>query len=689
MKFDRERALELLRKGTGLPHAVFHENQDRAIQHVVEGDGSLLVVQKTGWGKSNVYFIATKLLRDQGAGPALLISPLLSLMRNQIDAARRMGVRAETINSSNRQDWEDIIGKVHRDEVDILLISPERLANREFLEQVLGVVAPNIVLLVVDEAHCISDWGHDFRPDYRRIERLARLFPANLRLLATTATANRRVMDDLRAILGPNLHVLLGDLNRPSLTLQTIQMPSQIQRMAWLAENLPKMRGSGIIYTLTVGDAERLTTWLKRQKLDVEVYTGQMDNDERERLENLLLENRVKALVATVALGMGFDKPDLGYVIHYQAPGSVVSYYQQVGRAGRDGNDAYGILLSGKEETDIVDFFIRGSFPTLKEVDRIVNALERAPNGLSSYELQNEVNIRPSRLTQATKIIALESPAPIVQQGRKWQLTPTRLSDSFWGRIERLTELRKKEQRQMQAFVSLPRGHMEFLIDALDGDPGGVAPSRLPPLPSRTNPLLVEAARRLLRSNMGMIKPRKMWPPGMGLSEFRGNIPQELQPCPGISLCDWNDGGWGTEVSQGKYTAGQFSDELVEACASLVRRWSPSPAPQWVACIPSRRNPVLVPDFARRLAQALNLPFDTALLKVRNHPPQKEMANSAHQCRNLVDTMQAETRNIQPGPVLLVDDIVDSRWTFTMAAWLLREAGSGEVWPLALSNAKG
>ena len=689
MKFDRERALELLKKGTGFPHADFHENQDKAIQHVVEGDGSLLVVQKTGWGKSNVYFIAAKLLRDQGAGPALLISPLLSLMRNQIDAARRMGVRAETINSSNTQDWEDIIGKVHRDEVDILLISPERLANLEFREQVLGVVAQNIVLLVVDEAHCISDWGHDFRPDYRRIERLVRLFPANLRLLATTATANQRVMNDLRAILGPDLHVLLGDLNRPSLALQTIQMPSQPQRMAWLADHLPKMRGSGIIYTLTVGDAERLTAWLKRRKLNVEVYTGRMENEEREHLENLLLENRVKALIATVALGMGFDKPDLGFVVHYQAPGSVVSYYQQVGRAGRDGNDAYGILLSGKEETDILEYFIRSSFPTLEEVEKILDALERTPDGLSISALQNEVNVNFRRLEQATKIMALESPAPIAKQGQKWQLTPTPLSTSFWERVERLTELREEEQRQLQAYVSLSRGHMEFLIDALDGDPGGVDPSRLPPLPSRTNPLLVEAAGRFLRSNMGEISPRRNWPSAMNITEFRGRIPQELRASPGRTLSDWNDGGWGTEVSRGKYMAGQFSDELVQACADLVRKWAPSPAPQWVTCIPSRRNPGLVPDFAGRLAQALNLPFHVALLKVRNHPPQKEMANSAHQCRNLIDTMRVDDRNIQPNPVLLVDDIVDSRWTFTMAAWLLRKAGSGEVWPLVLSNAKG
>ena len=685
MRFDRRRALELLRLGTHHPLADFREDQDRAIQHVVEGNGPLLVVQKTGWGKS---FVAAKLLREQGAGPALLISPLLSLMRNQIDAALRMGVRAETINSSNRQDWEQIIGKVHRDEVDILLISPERLANSEFLEHVLAAISDNIVFLVVDEAHCISDWGHDFRPDYRRIGRLLGFFPANLRLLATTATANRRVMDDLRVILGANLQVLRGDLNRPSLTLQTIQLPSQTQRMAWLAENLPKMRGSGIIYTLTVRDAEQLSAWLKRRQLDVEEYTGQMDSSERERLETLLLENRVKALVATVALGMGFDKPDLGFVVHYQAPGSVVSYYQQVGRAGRDGNDAYGVLLSGKEEVDILNYFIRSSFPTRDEVAKILEALEMRPSGLSARELENEVNVSPRRLEQAIRILALESPAPIAKQGTKWQLTPTSIPASFWQRVERLTELRREEQKQMQTFVALGRGHMEFLIDALDGDPGSVGPTRLPPLLAQTDPLVARVAEQFLRSSRGTVEPRKMWPSALGIPDFRGAIPQELQANPGMALSDWNDGGWGTEVRRGKYITGQFSDDLVQACAALVRKWAPNPAPSWVTCIPSRRSPNLVPDFARRLARALNLPFCSSLRKTREHPPQKEMVNSAHQCRNLIGALQVHTECIQTGPVLLVDDIVDSRWTFTMAAWLLRGAGSGEVWPLALTDAK-
>jgi ATP-dependent DNA helicase RecQ len=332
--YNARRALELLRLGTGQPNARFREGQEDAIRHVVEGRGRLLVVQKTGWGKSFVYFIATKLLREEGNGPALLVSPLLALMRNQIPAAERMGVRAVTINSDNQEEWANVEASVRRNEADILLISPERLANERFGANVLSPIAGRISLLVIDEAHCISDWGHDFRPHYRLVERIVRTLPRNLRLLATTATANNRVMDDLKAVLGPNLDVSRGDLNRPSLTLQTMRLNSQAERLAWLASQVPSLTGSGIVYTLTVRDAVQVADWLTSRGLKVESYSGET-GDRRPELEQALLGNRVKALVATTALGMGFDKPDLAFVIHYQTPGSVVAYYQQVGRAGR------------------------------------------------------------------------------------------------------------------------------------------------------------------------------------------------------------------------------------------------------------------------------------------------------------------------------------------------------------------
>lgn len=376
------RAIELLRIGSGNQQATFREGQLEAIIKIIEGRSRQLVVQKTGWGKSFVYFIATKLLREQGMGPALLISPLLALMRNQIAAAEKMGVKAATINSDNKDDWNEVKQEVITGNVDILLISPERLANQEFVQDVLGHIAGDISLLVIDEAHCISDWGHDFRPHYRLIERIIKNLPTNLRVLATTATANNRVMSDLVQVLGPNIHVSHGDLSRPSLTLQTISMPSQAKRLAWLAEQLQTLEGSGIIYTLTIRDANQVAAWLKSKGFVVEAYTGDSGN-KREELEDALLKNQVKALVATTALGMGYDKPDLAFVIHYQMPNSVVAYYQQVGRAGRNLEQAYGILLSGTEDDEISSFFIESAFPKPDEVQKVLSVLEVSTSGLS------------------------------------------------------------------------------------------------------------------------------------------------------------------------------------------------------------------------------------------------------------------------------------------------------------------
>ncbi len=685
MIYDPRRAWELLVAGTGRPDATFREGQENAIRHVVEGRGRLLLVQKTGWGKSSVYFIATKLLREADAGPALLISPLLALMRNQITQAQRMGVRAVTINSANQEDWAEVEEAMRNNEVDIMLISPERLANERFRTEVLAGVAAQIALLVIDEAHCISDWGHDFRPHYRLIERIVRTLPPNLRLLATTATANNRVMSDLAAVLGPNLSSWRGDLNRPSLQLQTIRLPQQSERLAWLATQVAALPGNGIIYTLTVRDAKQVASWLRSRGLNVESYTGET-GERRPELENTLLENRVKALVATTALGMGFDKPDLSFVIHYQTPGSVIAYYQQVGRAGRALDAAYGVLLSGKEETDITDYFIETAFPTRQEVQLVLEALHAAPGGLSVPELLGRVNISNSRVEKTIELLALESPAPMVKQGSKWQLTPARLSEEFWERTERLTALRREEQRQMQEYVNLTAGHMEFLIRALDGDPSTVNPPTLPALPTATDPALVQEAVAFLRRTSLPIEPRKQWPAG-GLPHLKlsGLIRQEYRAQQGKALCIWGDAGWGQLVRQGKYQNSRFADELVGACTELVRNWNPQPSPTWVTCIPSRRHPNLVPDFARRLAVSLGLSFHAVLEKTDERPPQKSMANSSQQARNVDGSLAIVGSAITTGPVLLIDDMVDSRWTLTIATWLLRSHGSGEVFPLALS----
>ncbi|MFA4953761.1 MAG: DEAD/DEAH box helicase [Patescibacteria group bacterium] len=685
INYSHERSLELLRNGTGIPDAQFRVGQEEAIRAIVEQPGRYLVVQKTGWGKSFVYFIATKLLREAGQGPVLLVSPLLALMRNQIAAAERMGVRAKTINSDNPDSWSGIEVAVQQNDVDILLISPERLANERFRSEVLAHIAARISLLVVDEAHCISDWGHDFRPHYRLLQHTIEALPSNMRLLATTATANNRVIQDLQNVLGPDLNVSRGELNRPSLKLQTIRLASQAERLAWLAGEIPAMPGSGIVYTLTVRDAVQVAEWLTLRGVRAVAYTGDSGTD-RPELEQALLDNRVKALVATTALGMGFDKPDLGFVVHYQAPGSVVTYYQQVGRAGRALDAAYGILLSGTEENDINEYFIKTAFPTRGEVQQILTALEHSPQGLSLPGLMASVNIAKGHIEKTIDLLALESPAPIVKQGTRWQLTATNLSEEFWQRAQRLTDLRHAEQGQMQEYVDLPSGHMPFLIRALDGDPGDCRSPDLPDLPATVDQLLVREAVAFLRRTSLPIESRRQWPlDSMPLYGLKGLIPQGLQAEPGKALCTSGDAGWGDLVRQGKKQGHRFADDLVRACLSMVQEWNPQPAPTWVTCIPSLRDPALVQDFAERLAQQLGLPFRTVMRKSIDRPQQQTMQNSMQQAHNLDGSFEL-TGTVPEGPVLLVDDTVDSRWTMTVAAWLLRSHGSGEVYPVALAS---
>lgn len=683
--FNYARALELLRMGSGKPTTEFRDGQLEAIQSVCAESSRVLVVQKTGWGKSFVYFIAAKLLREAERGPALLISPLLALMRNQIKAAERMGLVARSVNSTNREQWKEVAAEVHQERVDIMLISPERLNAPDFIHGPLAELNPSLV--VIDEAHCISDWGHDFRPDYRSVGRLVKTLP-NVSLLATTATASNRVMADLQQELGPGLTVQRGDLHRPTLTLQSLRLPSQPARLAWLAETVPLLEGSGIIYALTTRDAELVAEWLKICGIDARAYTGRMCSSDREQLEDALIANQCKALVATTALGMGYDKPDLGFVIHYQAPGSVVAYYQQVGRAGRALPSAYGVLLSGEEELAITNWFIQSAFPTRHQVECLLSVLEKGPEeGCTEAELLSQLNLPKGRLKQALKILSLETPAPIGKQGTCWNRLPANIPSTFWKRVEDLTALRQEEAEQMQAYVDLDFGqHMAYLIDSLDGDNSSVGSPNLPPLSETVPNDLAREAASFLRHLRITIQPRKQWPAG-GLSSLgvKGRISSDRQMEPGKALCFWSDAGWADLVKRGKYSTGIFDAALVDGCVELMRNWRPASPPEWVTCIPSSRHPELVPAFAKKLAAALDVPFVQALEKVRDTAEQKAMQNSAQQVQNL-DGSFAVTEAVPTGPCLLVDDMVDSGWTFAVATWQLREAGSGPVFPLALAQ---
>ncbi|RCJ16433.1 ATP-dependent DNA helicase RecG [Nostoc sp. ATCC 43529] len=686
----QKQGLLFLRQALDNSTADFRPGQWEAIEELLQQNSRLLVVQRTGWGKSLVYFLATRLLRDRGAGFTLLISPLLALMRNQIAAAERIGVKAKTINSSNTEEWSLVTEQLLAGKVDILLIAPERLSNEEFREKILLPVSQRIGLFVVDEAHCISDWGHDFRPDYRRIVRILQALPQNIPVLATTATANNRVVNDILAQLGSNLRVSRGNLTRQSLHLQNISIPSPAARIAWLAQQLPNLPGSGIIYTLTVRDAERVADWLKTQGINAKAYHSKLDNEVRIVLEDELLNNGIKALVATTALGMGFDKPDLGFVIHYQRPGSVVHYYQQVGRAGRAVEKAYGILLSGDEDDDITNYFINTAFPPEAHTQQILNVLNKAVDGFSIPELQQQLNLSQGQIDKVLKLLSLEFPAPVTKQGSKWYLTPVSYQPDT-DKIEKLTQIRRQEQARMLEYMHIQECLMIFLATELD-DPQPKACGKCaaclgrPLLPETYSMELVNKAIQYLRRSDQIIEPRKQWPPQALLNyAFSGNIKNNLQAEAGKALSLWGDAGWGELVKQGKYQDNHFDDALVQGAFEMIERWQPQPFPTWVTCVPSLNRPELVPNFAQRLADKLGLPFMSIVQKVRQNQLQKKMSNSYQQAHNLDGVFVIDSAKVMSSSVLLVDDIVDSRWTFTVIAALLRRAGSGVVFPVALA----
>ncbi|CAN5561076.1 RecQ family ATP-dependent DNA helicase [soil metagenome] len=682
----RSLARTLLRDSLNAPEADFRDGQWEAIATLVEERSRLLVVQRTGWGKSVVYFIATALLRQQGAGPTLLVSPLLALMRNQIEAAERIGIRAVTINSTNVGDWEATEEAIRNGEVDILLISPERLANRKFRERVLNHIAGQVGLFVVDEAHCISDWGHDFRPDYRRIVGILERLPDGVPVLATTATANERVVRDVEVQLGRGVRTIRGPLGRSSLRLQATFLPHPAQRLAWLAQHLPEIDGSGVVYVRTIRDAERVAEWLRTRGIDAAAYYGSMETEVREELERKLLANGVKALVATNALGMGFDKPDLGFVVHYQRPGSVVAYYQQVGRAGRAVEDAYGVLLSGTEDDAITDYFIESAFPPIEHTNAILKALEEVSEGLKASEMEAALNLSMTQIGKVLRLLDAVDPPPIEKLGVQWHRTPHAYTPDL-EHVERLIAIRKGEQEELHRYMSGEKCLMAFLREALD-DPAAEPCGRCevcvgePLLSEEPDPDLVMAAPSFLNRAAFPIRPRKQKPD-------RKKIPEEVRPEEGREMSLYREPGLGWLVYDGRETTNRFDEQLVKAAADLLAGDWPV-RPEWVTCVPSLRRPDLVPDVARRIAERLGLPFAEAVRQVRPTQEQRHQQNSHFRMENLRGAYAIDVPPQFAGrPVLLVDDIVDSGWTMAVVSGHLRARGAGAVYPLALAMGVG
>ncbi len=694
----RDQAERCLRALAG-PGARLRGDQWVAIRALVAERRRALVVQRTGWGKSAVYFTATALLRAQGAGPSVIVSPLLALMRNQIEAAARAGIRARTVNSANTEQWQEVYAEVAAGQVDVLLVSPERLNNPGFRDQVLPQLTAAAGLLVVDEAHCISDWGHDFRPDYRRLRTLLDELPPGVPVLATTATANARVSRDVAEQLGAGTGaqtlVLRGPLDRDSLHLAVVQLATPQQRLAWLAEHLGELPGSGIIYTLTVAAAHETAAFLRDRGHDVTAYTGKTEHAERTLAEDALIANKIKALAATSALGMGFDKPDLGFVVHLGAPQSPVAYYQQIGRAGRGVDRAEVILLPGREDADIWAYFGSLAFPPEPVVRGTLGALADAGRPLSTAALETRVDLSRSRLEMMLKVLDVDGAVRRVSGG--WEAT-----GAGWAydadRYARVAAERGREQQAMLGYIATEDCRMEYLRRELD-DPAAARCGRCDnctrrPWPAEVSTAGASAAReRLLRPGIE-VPPRKMWPTGMrelGV-DVAGKIPAGLSAEPGRALGRLTDLGWGPRLrallADGA-PDGPVPDDLVEAVVKVLAAWDWADRPAGVLTVASRSRPQLVGSLGQRIAEIGRIPYLGEIGSTTARPAAAQY-NSAQRLRalwsafTLAEPVAAAVATLG-GPVLLADDRIDTGWTVAVAARLLREAGAPAVLPLALA----
>lgn len=660
----------------------FREGQYEAIEATLINSRTL-VVQKTGWGKSLVYFACTKILRSSGKGVTIVVSPLLVLMENQIEAAEKLGLKCDVLNSTVKDRKAEILQSLVSNELDLVLVTPEALFKEDFQECLKDI---RIGLFVVDEAHCISDWGHDFRLEYGNLYKVLKQLPGNVPILATTATANDRVVEDLSSQLGENVHISRGALSRKSLSIQVLRLKNKAERYAWILQRINELPGSGIIYCLTQRDCDYLADFLRKNGISALPYYSRNQNDDylNREAEDLFRRNEIKALVATIKLGMGYDKRDISFVIHFQQPSNIVSYYQQIGRAGRDIDKAYCFLMSGREDNDIIDYFIDTAFPKMEETEGVVKLLE-SENGLRIGQIVSRLNFTRNRIMKA--LMFLENEGYVYKDRAQYYIT----AKEFIYNAEHynaVTAVRKKEQQQMAELLDTDECYSKFIVNCLDDYTAGVCGTcsnclGCDIISSEVDKRYLDIALAYINNLIMPIEPRKMW----SETSFTKQSKIKYINKPGICLSKYGDIGYGALVKRDKYSQAKvFCDELVGKSASVLKPLITENSVECVTCVPSLRSSI-VENFAKRLADNCAIPFKPLLKKNPTETrQQKEMENSSYQCKNALLSFDVISDTPMPRSVLLVDDVVDSRWTLTVCGYKLMENGCEAVYPFALAD---
>lgn len=673
----RKRAYEILRKLYG-KGADFREGQLEAIEATLKNKRTL-VVQKTGWGKSLVYFLTTKILREQGNGVTIVVSPLLALMENQLEAAMKLGLSCDMLNSTTKDRHEKIIELMKSNILDVVFVTPETLFNPDIQ---LALHEIEIGFFVIDEAHCISDWGHDFRLKYSKLINVIGNLPRATPVLATTATANNRVVEDLKKQLGGDVFVSRGPLTRESLCIKVLFMPDRAARYAWILKNINNLPGTGIIYCLTKRDCDYVSDFLIKHGIKVLPYYS--DDSKKEQLQETIekfQKNEIKAIVATIKLGMGYDKGDIGFVIHYQCPSNIISYYQQIGRAGRNIDKAYAILMFGQEDKQINEYFIETAFPKKEDCEKVLKVL-REHDGLKKSDIKSFVNIEKKEIEKV--LMFLESESVIFIEKNKIYASPK----DYTYNEEHYNEVKlakRKELQQMTDLLNTKECYSKFIVNCLDDFSAkdcGRCSNCLKESVFDNNLALedLESASKYVKGLIIKFSPRKQWPN----KNFTGKITMERINEEGIALSKYGDAGYGELVKRDKYEKKQFCDELLGKSAEVLKNIVKDNNISALTYVPSLGSE-MVKNFVERLAKKLNIDFIETLVKTSARE-QKLMRNSAFQCENAYNSFHIIDKVEVPKNILLIDDMVDSKWTFTVCGYILMENGAEKVFPFALAD---
>jgi ATP-dependent DNA helicase RecQ len=649
----------------------FYDTQWDAIEKILQGK-RILLIEKTGFGKSLCYqFPATQL-----EGTTVIFSPLIALMRDQVKKLNALGLSAKCINS-NQTDEENnqIIKETKENRIKILYIAPERMENYEWLETSRQL---KLAMVVIDEAHCISVWGHDFRPSFRRIVSLVQLLPFNFPVLATTATATKRVEKDILGQMGGNTISIRGNLLRNNFHLRVIRVESEDEKMAWLGANIHKIPGNGIIYTGTRINTKIYSNWFEYLGISSIHYNAGLDGELRRDIEEGLLNNRWKCVVSTNALGMGIDKPDIRFIIHTQIPASPIHYYQEIGRAGRDGKPTYAILFYNAKDVDLPKAFIEGARPSVEEYKKVMDALKQEP--LGERHLIRKTNLKQTQVRVIKSDLMDQKIIREVKYGRdkkyEYQFDAPELDTKSF---EALRNAKMQDLGKMIEYAETDKCRMKFLCDYL----GDSLNSNCGKCDNDLNKQIIVNFTRDWRTRIESFRGDDF--PVLEVETTRTNLVN------GVAASYYGFSNVGATIHRCKYeNGGDFPDFLLKLTLKVFRKKWGNEKFDLIVYVPPTESGNLVKNFAEKISTILNFPISHNLKKQRATEPQKVFQNSLLKKENISEAFEyTRPDEVDGKSILLIDDIYDSGATIKELGKVFTNLGAVKIAPLVIAKTTG